>query len=357
MNALVSTRDIFVSTQQSGTSGSGGNTNTFKNFKICFNANPLKCSDNEFMRLSVNQFNLYRQFYLVNNNNNLVLSKIISGAGTTTSSGRLTSKDYANISDIATELSTQIKTLLDAGQSVGSFTITSTAPASFSIGNTGDRIYEAVFTLNSHGITTFNLQTPQYTDYFNDSYALLGAKRIGTDDSVASSSFTITIATNTITVKGKYPMQRSTMPFLYLRSELNGNNLESQNLNNNNDVPSTHILQSSIISKIPVGDEFCSFQFDSEASPYFVDIESNFVSEINFQIRDQHGRTIPDPAGDDTIETEGNLFCDMTLKVLIYKTGTNPNVLETQVAPYSRFDMTANKQPYLNNPYMMNPMT
>lgn len=353
---LVSSRDIFISTQQSGGGASNSNTNTFSNFKICFNANPLKCSDSQFMRLSITQFNLYRNFYLVNSNNNTILSKIISADGTTTTTASLTPKDYGNISDIASEFSTQILTLLNASQSVGTFSAGTITPNGFAIGSTGTRIFDCIYTLNSHGITTCNLQTPQFGDNFSDSYALLGGKRIGTDDSVATSSFTITIATNTIRVQGLYPLQRSTMPFLYLRCELNGNNLETQNLSNTDQTPSSHILQSSIICKVPVGDEFCSAQFDN-LSPYFVDLESNFVSEISFQVRDHHGRKIPDIAGDNTIETEGNLFLDMTSKVLVYEGGQNPNVLNTPVAPYSRFSKNnENIMLMNNNPYKTNPL-
>lgn len=355
MEGLVSTRDIFISTQQSGTSGSNGNTNTFSSFKVCFNTNNLKCEADEFMRLSITQFNLYRNFYFVNSSNDLLNYKTISADGTLTGTQRLTNKDYGNIGDIASDFADQIKVILDAAQSVGTFTKGTPEPAtSFNIGETGTRIFDCTFTLNSHGVTTFNLQTPQYTNSFSDSFALLGGKRISTDDNVATSSFNITIEPNTIRVQGYYPMQRTTMPYLYLRSELNGGNLETQNLGNFETTPSTHIIQSSIVSKIPVGDETCTLQ-TNEISPYFVDIDSNFVSEINFQVVDQHGRKIPDVAGDNTIETQGNLFCDMTLKVSVYKTGTNPNLLNTNIAPYSRF--SKNNQNLLmvgNNPYAPN---
>lgn len=356
MEGLVSTRDIFISTQQSGTSGSNGNTNTFSSFKVCFNTNNLKCEADEFMRLSITQFNLYRNFYFVNSSNDLLNYKTISGTnGTITGTKRLTNKDYGNIGDIAVEFSNIIKEILDASTSVGNFAAGTPKPlTNFNIGGTGFRLFDNTYTLAGHGVTTFNLQTPQYTNSFSDSFALLGGKRISTDDNVATSSFNITIEADTIRVQGYYPMQRTTMPYLYLRSELNGGNLETQNLGNFETTPSTHIIQSSIVSKIPVGDETCTLQ-TNEISPYFVDIDSNFVSEINFQVVDQHGRKIPDVAGDNTIETQGNLFCDMTLKVSVYKTGTNPNLLNTNVAPFSRFAKN-NQNLFMvgNNPYAPN---
>ena len=199
-------------------------------------------------------------------------------------------------------------------------------------------------------ITNLVIQTPQRKESnlpelqsdspsFNDSYIILGGKRITqevTADSTTTdlkNSFTITPSGNgteespyEISVSGFYPMQKVSMPYIYLTCSEAGGNLESQNLGSaeNQD---EHMVSSQIVCKIPVGSEFCRYQATSSNCPYFSTTSNRHISEMVFTIRDHHGR--PLPVSDPTIETEGSLFSDMTLKADTYATGGSTHTLDT----------------------------
>ena len=63
-------------------------------------------------------------------------------------------------------------------------------------------------------------------------------------------------------------------------------------------------------------------------SPYFVDLESRFISELDFRITDGHGRPIPLINQD--VDIEGNLFVNMTVKANTYETPPSPFELQTR---------------------------
>ena len=93
------------------------------------------------------------------------------------------------------------------------------------------------------------------------------------------------------------------------------------------------MVGSQIMAKIPVSNEVCAWQSYSSHCPYFVNSTNRNISEVMFELVDHHGRIIPKSAS--TIETDGNLFSDLTLKVDTYAVGGNEHTLNTPVKNYN----------------------
>lgn len=352
MSVITDSKDIYVSTQPSHFSGSG--TNSFDNFKVCFSSDPLKCNADEYFRISLTQFNAYRNFYLVNNTNNLVYLSYTDGASNTKLCipVEIPAQDYAGIggsTGISTAFGNAIITAIHRASGTTGFSVSADDTAPTTTGGTGDRLLNITLTKSSHGLTGAVLSCPHYygsttstndaggeqtiTDprNFNDSYALLGGKLESTNiDSKTlgqmPASFTITIATNTIKIQGFYPMQRSTMSHLYFRIQNAGDNQESVNLTNGTTRMGTHMQSSNIVAKIPVNDVNVSAQYEY-LSPYFVNFAARNINELNCRLTDQHGRDIEEVANEQ--DSKGNLFCDFTLKIHKVKRNIKPNYLVT----------------------------
>jgi hypothetical protein len=359
---LVKSQDIFINTQQSGDVGASA-VQKFGLFKVCFNQYPLQCSANQFIRLSVSQFFSYRNWYYVNKTNNLLYVRGADAPTTNFSVVRLGVKDYIGIGGadgISTNFAQKMVTAFTGLSGSGDFPAITFASPNFTdnttpetTGGTGNRLLDVDINLTSGNAATFvaNLiiQCPQFQgtsdsqnadDNFNDSYALLGGRRNPNIGNHTYQAFNITATdTNTINIKGYYPMQRTTTPYLYLRCSHNGNNLETQNHENYEVTQDEHVINSTIVAKMPVNDNSVTFQFDA-LSPYFVDVESRFISELDFRITDGHGRQIP--LINDDIDTEGNLFCNMTIKANTYEVPPSPYELQTTPPAVPLFD----KQPY-----------
>ena len=351
MSVLISSQDIYVSTQQSGSASAQGSDDGFNRFRIAMNSNPLTTGNNQYGRLSVTQFSAYRNFFYVNEWNNKVWVTCVKGGSAKSALIELTKQDYGNIGDIAADFSTKLIAAFLAMTGV-TFTVTADSQnpiAGYIKGDTGTGIFNVTLgTGSAHGITSIKIQTRQYLQDptlgasvpaqgaygFNDSYALLGGKRIGTQDATAN-SFTITEAGTEIKVAGFFPMQRTTTQYLYMSCSENTSNMESQNISAAQPLSDSHIVSSSIIAKIPLNDTLLGFQQD-QSTPFFVELDNRHISEILFEIKDHHGRTI-DTIADST--TDGNMFSDMVFNWEVYSRGGNPHELK---APVKTFNIEQN---------------
>lgn len=343
---LTETKNIWLSTQQSGDLSS--DSSTFNRFKMCLNHNVLRCGQDQFQRISLSQFNCHRTWYNINKYNNLfILHCKKAGVQQSPVEIKLTEKDYVSIGAVAEELSEKIKDALDTISTL-SFTIdtaTRNPPATFSLGQTGTRTFFSKFTATSHTLTDVVLQTPQYYKegsdiHFNDSYILAGGSRV-TSESITEASFKATVTANDISIQGRFPMVLNTMPYIYIKCALAGDNLESQNLSNFNAGIDTHITGSQIIAKVPVQNEYCSYSGD-DSTPFYMNVTNKAISEILFSVCDHHGRTLAvpvDATGEGkSIETDGSLHSDLCVRVEVYQMGRNPNFLELkpQKSTYTR---------------------
>ena len=348
MSVLLSTQDIYISTQQSGSASAQGSDDGFNRFRMCLNTSPLKTTDNEIGRLSLTQFSAYRNFFLVNKFNNRVYLTFTSGGVAKSATIELTKQDYGGIGEIAQEFANKIVDAVNGalgltGASANRFQVSTLSPAStYKKGQTGTGIFNTKFDRangSALGISDIKLQCRQYVtstpEEFGDSYALLGGKRIG-QVSATANSFSITENSNDFVVAGFFPMQRSTTQYLYMKVSEATTNLESQNISSSTPILDSHILASSIIAKIPIQNEIIGFQLDND-TPYFVELDNKQISDILFELKDHHGRTI-DTISD--IENDGNLFSDMTFNWSVYARGGNVHELQ---APVQNFHIEENQ--------------
>ena len=339
MSVLVHSHDLYLSTQQSGSVGSA--QSTFDHFKVCLNSSPLRCKTGELLRLSLTQFSCYRNFYHINKFNNRVeFLWSQSNVGTQSHTIYLDEGDYETIEDIAQNFGEKVKATLSANATnLTNITFTNNTNVS-----TTDKVKKRVLDLSfnytyqsNQYLSSVSFACPQYYSSdettFNDSYCILGGKRREQDELLDDSfdtTHTNNNATGTITIRGFFPMQLSSTQYLYLTCDEHSDNLESQNLSAAKSLQDTHVIRSSIIAKIPIQDEICGYQAMSP-SPYYINTNNQHISDLVFKIVDHHGRSIPKISN---IETQGNLFSDMTLKIETFAVGGGEHTLN---APHQNF--------------------
>ena len=335
MSVLTHSRDIFMSTNQSGQVGAG--ESQFSRFRMGLNTSPLTCGAGEMTKLSLTQFSCFRNFYYINQYNNLVVLSYTKGGTQYDEFIQLTPGDYDTIEDIAKEFTDRLVEHFAAAPINVNFLPNNTQkPAADDSPRL--RKYGVTLTAAGHGITALGIQTRQYgantlfggSTQFGDSYCILGSKRIGAADATAN-SFAITSGANTISIAGFYPMQTTSMAFMYMRCSEVADNIESQNLSTNGSVQDSHMVASHILAKIPVDDVVCALQY--ETSPYFLNSNNRHISELRFHLIDHHGREIPLMNPD--IELDGNLFSSATFKVETFAIGGNEHTLSTPVRTFN----------------------
>jgi len=341
---LSTTKSIFSSTQQSGSVGSS--LSTFTRFKICFTSTPLTCKNGQVNKISLIQFNAMRNWYTVNKYNSKFKVIYVQGGVESTITSNLEHKDYGSIGDVAYEFTLKLKSVLETAHGAG-FTAANQVPVvGYKTGQTGKRSFGVDLTsVTTLSLSNIRVQFPQYhstddTD-FNDSYVLLGGKRITDPLDTTTSSIKVTIAGNKVTFQAPFPMVLQTQPYMYLSLNVANDNLQTANLGNINAAIDEHVTSSCFLGKIPIQNEYCAIQLD-ESTPFFMTTSQRTVTELLFQCLDGHGRAFPfvDDVGDgDNIETEGNLFSDMIIRHEVMDIGSDGNVLD---APFKTYNYQLN---------------
>ena len=292
----------------------------------------IHAADGQMIRVSLESFNMYRNFYTIHGNNALFRVSAVNAAATTDfRTGELAHQNIKTIGEgvalFATALSTTLLATATAlGSTATTCTSTYTPATTVLMDDAGTRQMTITFTFNADSkITGLNVNAFEQD---GDLYNLFGANRItGTPAyNITNPSFNITITDSThITIKSYYACQRSTDAHLYLRCDLPNNGLETSSLTAGSTTSSGHVVNSDILARIPIDYELCHFAANT-GEEFFLNLNNRNLSQMRFYIRDEKDRpfgrrsgyTQSDFVGAGTQQnTLGNLHFTMVLKFSI----------------------------------------
>ena len=303
-------------------------------FVVALNAAGIQAGDGQFIRLSLQSFNCYRNWYMVNTNNNH-FRFYINGA-TTQYDFYIAPKNYKTIGEVSLAFFTAFTAALataTGGTSVASNVLPSTSEL---MDDTSDRIWSATIT-NSVDTTGIVIQACQID---GDGHALAGVDRIlGLTPDTTSQSFNVTRNSATsYTITGKYPGQRSTEEHVYLRSDCINNNIEMAALSAGiTPANVSSILSSDVLAKIPIDYEFCNYN-TSTGTEFMLNVPNRAINQLHFYLSDSKGRTVGRMFGNSATtggslqNTLGNMNVSFVIKVEIVHAFT-PNKLQSQPPP------------------------
>ena len=370
-------QEIFIDSQSGfGLSAPG---NQFDDFKINFNTQPFEAGSDSILRLSLTQFNAAKQWYDVNENNNTfrMFNAASTNLNATDAMIEMPVGDYMNNNCLADQMKDAIRDQLNASFKTG--TITANAELTVQTVSVADptsavtgklipfnRVYrntnKLIMNFTAPGTQGFDtnivfqtLQVPidqtvtltggevlTGTQQFNDSYWLLGGKRVETYEAVPTTqSFSVQISTvggvanNTLTVKSIFSTAAEvhTLPHLYLRCDVADNQVSS-NMIASTEQHNHQATHSTILGKIPRvmnGRQQVSYTLDSGLTRFFSNLNTRFMNDLRFSIVDHRGRVIPEAAPGQ--KDVGNMFCNFALKVEKVKIPYSPNVLQAPPPP------------------------
>ena len=388
------TQHLFVSSER--LFGSGGTQN---HFKVELNDAPFHNTDSSILRLSLQQFNMCKNFANVNYTNNKI-RMFMKGFTNTIGNQTITFANidtiitipcgyYATHNALATAFITEVKAVLDLRtgsnpnrSGTNDAVLTGTATIStdlrlicqLSMGDTGvidtstgnevvfnwDEVPRFVCLNVPNGDYSYNTNGTNVLEdeQFNDSYILLGGRRIeefeGTtasqiyNNSNAKVSLSSKKAGKICHIQSWYPMNNAlhTCEYVYITSP----QCHSQASNNLVEMSSSHahkFISSNIIGKamrVTNPSDGSVFYKIVDQSPFFTNITSSSVSTLTFDLKDSRGRPLPyeSPSttatttleaysGDDQVR-DGNTAVDMTLLMEKF-VGNAPQKLQGYPAP------------------------
>ena len=324
------------------TSGSGQGDE----FNLELGANMLQAQDGQFMRLTLVNFNMYNNLYRVNNTNNKF--RVVSRYGAAEDVSQILGlstlhsiypQNYKSCGDLALNfaLTVQAQVQADARIASGNNALTTTLSGINTVdvqphrndgfSSTGDRILQFKITTSvPHTLTSVKIEC---LERLGESWMLLGGDRlvdqylVGTNTlgpgALGENSLISTITANEIIIQGRYPMQRSTSPQVYLRCDVPNDNIETASLNKvvrsgvNFDGDSS--LSSNILGVFQLQHEFA--HYDLLGDEFFLNLRSKRLSHLRLTLTDSKNRKLTHAvsSGDDNQSTLGNLSFSCVIRV------------------------------------------
>ena len=263
---------------------------------IHFEGQTIESGDGENIRLSLLNFTMFNNTYMVNINN----SRFNVRGGSSTSASfldvvNIDRKNYSNLKDLATSFATNLGTYLATISAATTFENTTILPNTTTMSATDNRLLDITLTAKNgsgatiaHGITDLKIQCLEAE---GESYVLLGGNRQDDSTDTTFNSLKITIATNTIRVQGYFPMQRLTDPYVYLRCNNAQSGLEMSVLSNDRGSYNTDIINSDIFAKLFKDVEYINYESNT-GEEYFMNLQQRKISNLRLTLTDSKGRKL-----------------------------------------------------------------
>jgi hypothetical protein len=301
MEQIVQSNNLFVDSDRGESTGiSKGD-----DFTVHLNSQGLDADRGQYLRVTLNEFAMNKNWSDVNENNNKIVTRY-SGGTTAVSIVLLTKQNYSTIYDLATNFADELaKDIITSIGAVSACAVSNLTPDNTTAitGTTDNIISFTLTTTGNHGLTDLKLQSYEGK---GDSYALLGGNRIvdGTDATTNSFDVTIVNAT-TITVKAFYPAQRSTTSYVYLRTSLLTQAIETSSLSASTDQSFMEDTNpTNILARIPVNTEYCVFN-SATGREFFVNLHQKHIQSIRLYLTDEHNRPIGRGPADSSLTASG----------------------------------------------------
>jgi hypothetical protein len=346
---IVNSFNIFVDSEKS--SLVGDRQSEGDDVHIHFEGQTIEAGDGENIRLSLLNFTMFNNIYMININNSRFNVRGASGTNPSfLDVVNIDRKNYKNLKDVATSFATNLGTYLATKSAATTFENTTILPDTLTLGATDNRLLDITLTAKNgggstiaHGITDLKIQCLEAE---GESSVILGGNRQDDATDITFSSLKITIATNTIRVQGYFPMQRLSDPYVYLRCNNAQSGLEMSVLSNDRGIYNTDIINSDIFAKLFRDVEYINYESNT-GEEYFMNLQQRKLANLRLFLTDSKGRKLGrtstqrdlgTAAGltDSSLDFEsnlqnktGNLFFTAVIRVDIVK-NRSPVKLETE---------------------------
>lgn len=428
---VVNSFNLFIDSEKSSILGDGSSKGD--DINIHLEGSTIVANDGEMIKLTLVNFEMFNNLYHIDANNSRFQTKITTDAPPiappTAVERDLTRQNYATLGDIAIDFANIMGNVINGATTAGHkvlvidikdtvqkgflpydtetgqnynfptgvglpFTAIANSyvkPTPVSLGATSNRLLDITFEIiaGGTGLPNAHLINQLYTQFLatqGDCYTILGGLRQDSANTTFQSLDTNLAAPNPfplnlgmasnatrIRIKGFFPMQRMSDPYVYLRcnSTQNGG-LEMAILNDSGITAASNnsdITTSNIIAKLQRDVEFITYD-NGAGGEYFVNLQQRKLSSLRLTLTDSKNRPLgrnkgdsngtaagfingDDAAGIDgslgldyinavgfadkgfsnnSQSTLGNLFFTAVLRVDIIKTG-NPSRLESPALP------------------------
>ena len=341
---VVNSFNIFVDSERWLTSSSNGNS-----IDLPLSQTPISCASNQYIRLTLQSFSMYKSWTNVNANNKtyrLTCADVFPAGTNAPLSAQaisLNEQNYENYYELALDFANSLATELTAYTGVvATPLLTSIAPDNnVSLEGTSNNVISFEIDMASPVAWT----NPVILQMFvadGDIFELLGGNRIRDPANLATPSIQVVAVggSTKVNVQCYYNAQLSTQQNVYLRTDTGSSNIQTTSFNagNTDQQGQSNLSSSSILAKIPIDNEFANFTTGSQME-YFLSLSTKNLTFMRLYITDSHNRPIPQytniantgtQQGGTEQDTLGNRSFECVVKVdIVQYLSQGNNVLQT----------------------------
>ena len=279
--SIVKSFNIFLDSNKVKSGSTGDN--------IQFNLarNGINCEDGEQIRLNLQHFNMYRNWYNVNKyNSNLTLTNTSSAATVEVNHFTIPETNYSTVGDLVNALATALLTALKESDDTKNPVINSKLPST--VDGNSNKMIEIIIGSPNHGLTAGELKLT--VDISNDGFADDTGELLG-----VPGSFIVTIVDDSkIKFAAHFPAQTSTEQYVYIKTDLGNQNLESSTLSNikGGNHHSEDIVHSNILGKATIANDFVNYD-SGNSQEYYIDLSVKHLASFRLFLTDSKNRDLP----------------------------------------------------------------
>jgi hypothetical protein len=338
---VVNSYNIFIDTERNLSSNSNGNR-----IRLPLSQTPISCAENQFLRLTLQSFSMYKSWTNINSNNSTFRIQQTENLATAPLDDvelNLTHQNYASLFDLAKEFGNVLGAELatHTGVALAGTPITNIKPASNTsiVGTTDNIISFDIDFVAPHGMGVNPIIQFKVQD--GDIFEILGGNRIRdfTDKITPSVDCDALNNPTKVSVQCYYNAQLSSQQNVYLRTTTNTTNIQTSSFNSGNtDTPNINMMENSrVLGKVIIDDEFATFTSGTQME-YFLNLTTKSLTFLDLFITDSHGRDIPftKKGNGNSQATLGNRSFECIVKIdIVQYLGLQNNMLQTKGIEYS----------------------
>jgi len=291
---VINSYNILIDTERNLNAQSDGDS-----ILLSLNQTPITCSDNQYIRLTLQSFSMYKSFTNCNPNNNILRFSSTDYGGTADAAVLLEPGNYSTRYNLAFEFASKLGAALSAFSGVGLAALPTAEIKPPLAAQVTDNIIQFRIDFTApHGFTDLAIR---FLVSDGDIFELLGGDRIRPSDPPTAASVDVDLApasapapANSIIVTCKYNAQLSTQQNVYLRTDINNTNIQTESFNagDTDNQGSNSLGSSRILGRMIIDNEFVSFTTGTQME-YFVNLTTKNLTFLRLYITDSHGRKIP----------------------------------------------------------------
>ena len=326
MEQITNSYNLFIDSSRAHDSNSKGD-----DFLVNLQDAGVHAGEGEIIRMTLDNFSMAKNFNDVNATNNVFRYRNTDTQAVVDVTKNLTPKNYTSYNDLANEFAIQVRqAIVESIAVVNNAVIENPLPAT--TGSTNKVISFDIRTRDAqnadvaHGLTANNTII-QFNADVSDSYLLLGGDKTFNGDDTTS-SVTITMPTTSlIRIVCKYPAQKSTMPFIYIRAPgVLNTNIETKGLRNHASTHKSDTAHSDILGRVVVASDDWVQYTAQTGREFFLDIHQKQLNHLRLKLTDASNRSLPITQFQNT---KGNISFSAVIRFDIIKK-RHPQHLESE---------------------------